>query len=504
MTSIPYLHTLIRKRRLQCTRTVVAFVFLSAISMSTVAAGLVVLVPTTAGNQLVMRAGPKGEPEAPVLQRATNDAVTKGIALEASRGTTKFMLALDEQAQRIAGVRQPAPTYLLRSQEEGGFARHGFWLGDAKNNLVWHADPYVDLIVDKQSVDDGSFEEIFAHELGHLLLRRLIPRLPNGLSRAAHSSLTITDYPTAFDEGFAIHFQGLARQLTQNEKLTAIDKGLDFKPFLPYWQSNIDRTLRIRGMRDNLFIQQQLPAVLRVGDATSLFDLTHFKNGQQMLASEGVVATLFYHLLIQTPDTPVKLADRYKSLLVSLRALNDQKLAASTPLFLNLVQVHIQRAPDLHTRWITTVLSLTYGATASDAVIRGMTKLSALGQEGTAEEFAVALKQSRTALAALTAQVMRNPQRLGTAVGPELWLAVKAKDGDVATLNLNTAEKTSLTNVLRLDSGDADLLLASRSARGPFADVADFAARRNISPLWRKRLTDAHALAETVGSYQRQ
>jgi len=466
------------------------------------AAELVVLAPMMAGNQVVMRAGPKGEAQAPILKRAANDLLTQAITREASRGATKFVLALDAQAQRIAGARESAPTYLLNSKQEGGFARHGFWLGDTQSNLVWHGDPYVDMVVDSKSIDDGSFEEEFAHELGHVLLRRLIPHFPNGLSRTAHSSLVITDYPTAFDEGFAIHFQGLARQLTQNEKLKALDAGLDFKPFLPYWQSNIDRQLRVRGMRDNLFVQQQLPASLQVGDATSLFDLTHFKNGQQMLASEGVIATLFYHLLV-VRDTQVILGERYKSLLISLHALNGQKLVSSTPLFVNLMQAHIQRLPKESPHWVSTVLDLTYGATASSAVMRDMTKLSALGQEGHTEEFSALLKQSRAALAELTAQMVRNPQRLGAAVGPELWLAVKQTDG-VVTINLNTAEKTSLMSVLGFESGEADLLLANRAARGPYADVADFAARRNAPPLLRKRFADAHELALSTGGYQRQ
>jgi DNA uptake protein ComE-like DNA-binding protein len=468
-----------------------------------VAAELVVLVPVTAGNETVMRTGPKGEAPAPVLKRATNDSLTKAIALEASRGATKFMLVLDEQAQNMAGVTSAAPTYLLRSNEEGGFARRGFWLEGAGSSAVWHSDPYVDLVVDKQSIDDGSFEEIFAHELGHVLLHRLIPRLPNGLARNAHSSLAITDYPTAFDEGFAIHFQGLARNLTQNAKLKAIDKGLEFRPFLPYWQSNIDRRFRLRGMRDNLFIQHQLPAVLQVGDSTSQFDLTHFKNGQQMLASEGVVATLFYHLQILATDTPAQLAERYKSLLTSLRALSSQKLASSTPLFLNLVQAHIQRVPDSRAQWLDTVLNLTYGATASNDVIRNMTKLSALGQEGRAEEFTAVLKQSRAALATLSTQLMRNPQRLGAAVGSELWLAVKQPDSSIVTINLNTAEKTSLMSVLAFEAGEAELLLANRSARGAFASVADFSTRRNAPPFLRKRLQAAHDLAVSLEGYQR-
>jgi DNA uptake protein ComE-like DNA-binding protein len=465
-------------------------------------AELVVLVPMTAGNQPVMRADPKGISQAPILKRAESDAISKGVALEATRGAVKFMLAMDEQAQRIAGTATPAPTYLLRSQEEGGFARRGFWLAESGNKVTWHSDPYVDLAVDKQSIDDGAFEEIFAHEMGHLLLRRLMPRLPNGLSRTPHSSLAITDYPTAFDEGFAIHFQGLARHLSANAQLKATDEGLTFKPFLPYWQSNVDRTLRIRGVRDNLFVHQQLAVALDLGDATSLFDVTHFKNGQQMLSSEGVVATLFYHLLLQPGDNTAQLAERYKSLLGSLHALNIQKLASSTPFMLSLVQTHIERVPAEREQWIGTVLNLTYGATASTSLLRDMTKLSALGQEGRTQEFQVALKQARAALASLTSQIVRNPQRLAAALGPEVWLAFKQKDGEV-TVNLNTAEKTTLLNAVGLASLDADLLLADRAARGPFVSVDDFVARRKVPPLWRKRLLEAHELATRLGGFER-
>jgi DNA uptake protein ComE-like DNA-binding protein len=152
---------------------------------------------------------------------------------------------------------------------------------------------------------------------------------------------------------------------------------------------------------------------------------------------------------------------------------------------------------------LSTVLNLTYGATASNEVIRNMTKLSSLGQEGRAAEFAVALKHSRAALATLTAQVTRNPQRLGAAVGAELWMAVKRSDGSVVTINLNTAEKTSLVSVLGFESGDADLLLANRAARGPFSNVDDFATRRNAPPLLRRRLQSAHDLAATLAGYQR-
>lgn len=474
-----------------------------ALAAPSIAAELIVLAPMMAGDKPVLRAGPKGEPEAPIFKRAPTDAITKSIGLETTRGATKFMLALDEEAQRIAGIKTPAPTYVLRALEDGGFARHGFWLSEANNNVVWHADHYVDLVIDKQSLEDGAFEEIFAHEMGHVLLRRLLPKLPNGLSRQPHSSLALTDYPTAFDEGFAIHFQSIARHLTQNAKLRAADKGLSFKPFLPYWQSNIDRSLRIRGVRDNLFIHRQLPALPTLGDSTPQFDLGQLKNGQQMMSSEGVVATLFYHLMLDGAEPNGALLKRYKSLLTSIRSLNSQRLTSSTPFLVSLAQTHVQRDAASKARWIGTFLNLTYGVTASSTVVRDFGNLSSLGQEGRGEEFSAALKQSRTALATLTQQITANPQRLGAALGPELWLAFKKND-KVVTLNLNTAERMALTETAGLDSTDVDLLLADRISRGPFASVDDFATRRKAPPLLRKQFDEARALAQAVGGFARE
>ena len=73
------------------------------------------------------------------------------------------------------------PSWLLLMEEEGGSAKRGFWLRQAgRDRLI--DQPFVALLTDPASIADGSFEEIFSHELGHVLL----PRLPAGLSRVNH------------------------------------------------------------------------------------------------------------------------------------------------------------------------------------------------------------------------------------------------------------------------------------------------------------------------------
>jgi len=118
-----------------------------------------------------------------------------------------------------------APTYLLMSQEEGGFARHGFWLEDPNGQRQLVLAGYVDLVVDQDSVKDGNLEEIFSHELAHQVLGELVGGLPPGKSRNMHQSMTITDDSTAFDEGYAEHFQPLVRDATTNLHLRALTDG---------------------------------------------------------------------------------------------------------------------------------------------------------------------------------------------------------------------------------------------------------------------------------------
>src|SRR5208283_3103351 len=77
-------------------------------------------------------------------------------------------------SNRRGRERWKEPMYLLLSGEQGGFARFGFWLEDphAGRRLVLAG--YVDLVVDEEDIKDGNLEEIFSHELGHLILKSLL------------------------------------------------------------------------------------------------------------------------------------------------------------------------------------------------------------------------------------------------------------------------------------------------------------------------------------------
>jgi DNA uptake protein ComE-like DNA-binding protein len=152
--------------------------------------------------------------------------------------------------------------------------------------------------------------------------------------------------------------------------------------------------------------------------------------------------------------------------------------------FLRLVQEHIRLFPERRSAWLSTVIGMTYGATADAHLARASGELALLGRAGDAEAFAARLAPARKALTECVEAVARDPNRLSAALGPELWTSApeaSAADPAPAAVNVNTAERGSLILWLKLDAGSADRALASRAAQGPFKDLADFARRAGLT-----------------------
>ena len=479
-------------------KTLIAFLAtaLLACSSTVSAASLGVLVPVQQGEEVAIKPSPGGRPM-PVLQPAPDSALHRALIGESQRGTVAFVLKLDEQAQRLSG-QSMQPTWLLLTDEEGGFAKRGFWLREHGHDRFVDQ-PYVALVVDADSIADGSFEEIFAHETGHVLLHRLLTRLPTGMSRVNHGSLTITDDPTALDEGFAIHFQALSRLLTLNSALKANDAGLGSKPFTPLWQSRVDGTLRIDGVRRNWFIHRQL---LPPGDDDALarranssaFDVGALKNGNQMMASEGVVATLFYRALALA--APV---DRYVSLFRALQQLDRQALHPDSPLLALLAKSWMTTDPPQGKRFAKIFVETTYGATIERALPQATMELAQLGRLGKQQAFVERLKPARAQLAALIERVSQQPDMLTAGLGPALWVATT----ESLVLNLNTAEADQLA---ALDASLAEWggkIVAERDAHGPYGSLGDLTQRAGLPESLAARISGMAATAVSLGRYPR-
>ena len=468
------------------------------------AAELGVLAPVLEKGAPLTKPGPADAP-APVVMRVTSGALYAALQKEARGGYTATTLALDELAQRKAGASRVVPTWLYLSLEEGGFPRDGFWLRETGADR-YVADRFVDLVVDEASVADGSFEEIFAHEMGHIFLRRLLPNLPDGYSRTRHGSFTVTDFPTAFDEGFATHFQALARRFTANQKLRDRDLGIGQKPLTNYWYDNLDREARVAGVRGNWFIQAALPlpepgagAFTRI-DRSNLFDLGRLKNGTQMLASEGVMATLFYRRLATGPRDG--LLARYGREFDFLKAVNARKPEAGRSAFLDLLAIERAQDKSLGATDTRSFIETTYAATVDPEIAHAVEALARTGRIGDQEAFVAQLDAVRRRFTALESALEGTRVLTHPGVGPDLWVLLEIpKD---TAVNLNTAELDPLVSLPGVGPASGARAIASRDASGPFRSFDDFAQRAGIDKKAAARLQERAAAMKAAGAYTRR
>ena len=484
-----------------------ALILCALCTSAAAAAELGVLAPVMVDDEPLMKRDAHDHP-APVVTRVTSGPLFDKLQQEAREGFTATVLALDELAQRRAGI-APVPTWLYLAVEDGGFPRAGFWLREDHGER-FVPDAFVDLVVDEDIVANGGFEEIFAHEMGHVFLRRLFPILPFGYSRTPHMSFNVTDYPTAFDEGFATHFQAVVRRLTHNTTLHDEDLGLTFKPLVPYWLSNLDRAARTDGVRRNWFAQLQAPqGAEHSTQRSTLFDVERLKNGNQMLASEGVVATLFYRWLAPGPGDQRALLARYSAMFDAFAALNKLKPKADAPLMVQLVAAHRSLFPKDSERVLTILLDTTYGATADASLTPRVESVAARGRSGDMKTFVAELTACRKAMAELREAVLKNPEKAGAALGPNIWLLSDAPIGGPdkeakTAINLNTAERDELLKLPGVDEAAATKLLESRRSAGLFLNVNDFAARAQLSPDVTTRLAAMTRAMDQAGVYSRE
>ena len=487
-----------------------------------------VLVPVLDSQQSVVTATTAEGKPYPVFRVAAESKTVNQVRHELETSFAQQVLKLDRYARNLAlGRRQTAgaaieealsaPMYLLMSTEEGGYARFGFWLEDAtgKRRLVLAG--YVDLVVRDDSVDGGGFEEIFSHELGHLITKTLIGGVPCGPSQKMHQSMTVTDYPTAFYEGYAEHFQPLARDATTNATLRKMMDGRGATDLELFWLSAADGQLRSDGVKRNWFIHRKpIPSIaldanpdlyrLFVDDETSTTFLpTELKNGQEMMASEGVNATLFYrtvndHRLGQSyrepafykafvgapVGTPQEAVTPYENVNLKLFAAMDKLRGrtATGPPIIELVNEYARLFPDERKRIYELFIETTWGATASQEVAAALQHAAAIGHRGDMALF----RQERAfpLLDALIVEVAGGKRALDANLGPELWVAnagfkIASPVWDTQrtqplTININTASVAELMTVPGVDLQMARRIIAARDARGFFRSMDELSA----------------------------
>lgn len=249
---------------------------------------------------------------------------------ELTRGFSGRLLRLYPLVQRFARPgRAPQPAYLVLSDNRGGFPRFGFHfegrrLADAA---------YVDLHRNSTlSSRFGAMDQIYPHELLHLIVSELIGPPPGGRDNQVHAIGVRTDRATAFSEGFAEHAQVMAVEADGvapgtrglpadvsigrlvDAQLAAYRRALTARWAIapravigfPLWFGANEQVLRYRAVRENLFAREAtIPAALLRAGLYRAYLLENIlpgppdarpKSAARMVATEGVVSTLFYRL----------------------------------------------------------------------------------------------------------------------------------------------------------------------------------------------------------------
>lgn len=261
----------------------------------------------------------------PVYERHPDAAAVEDAL---SRGFSGRLLRLYREMRE-------EPAYLLLSGNQGGFPRFGFVLDDR----IRPEAGYVDLHRDSDLAGaPGALDQIFPHELLHVMVRQLGGPRRDGRSNQVHAVGVRTDPETAFEEGFAEHAQVMAlddpdalpetRAMAADVDLrawaeTKVDAyaraiaarfsfGTKARVTFPLWFGRSEQILRYHGVRENLFARERpLPARLSSGRdpyATYLFEnIVPGRNDdprkplRRCLSTEGVVSALFVGWL-KDPD----------------------------------------------------------------------------------------------------------------------------------------------------------------------------------------------------------
>ncbi len=253
-----------------------------------------------------------------------------------SRGFSGRLLRLYALEQRYLQATRgiaPEPAYLLLSNHMGGFPRFGFFLGDRDKRTAG----YVDLAGPRGRVRVehrigglfGAMDQIFPHELGHVIVVQLAGEPKRGGSNQMHAIGVRTDPNNAFSEGFAEHLQVMAiddpdalpetRALLRDDfferraamqlreyaqELTARwpATGRRLAAF-PMWFSATEQALRYYAVKANAFARQpRIPDRLFRRDPYAAYLLENIlpgrpsdppKNTAQLASTEGFVAALF-------------------------------------------------------------------------------------------------------------------------------------------------------------------------------------------------------------------
>jgi hypothetical protein len=274
------------------------------------------------------------------------------------------------------------------------------------------------------------------------------------------------------------------------------------------------------------------------GESSSAFAMEALRNGQQMMASEGVAATIFYRLASDErlqkhyreaafyepfvrqatkAGTAREAFDGYENanlkLYAAIRELRRKPVTADRPLMLELIAAYGRLFPDEKAIAYEIFINTTMGATASAAAAPMIEQLARDGQAGDAA-FISALPKARKFFAELIRDAASDRVALDANLGRELWIFNRGfKIGRSAldeertiplTINLNTATINEVMTLPGVNFEMARHIIAARKAQGYFQSLDDLRRASGASVALITMLKKMQQAMQAAGGFARQ
>jgi hypothetical protein len=410
-----------------------------------------------------------------------------------SRGYCGRLLKLYAWEQRFAGRHPVQPAYLCLTDNQGGFPRSGFILDGTPHRDVSYVDLHRRSALAGRA---GAIDQIFPHELLHIILRDLAGEPRDGPASQVHAIGVATDRPTALNEGFAEHAQVMAI-----DDEGAISATAAIAHDAPARDAALARLAEYR---------RALTARWSIAPRARMTFPMWFSQGEQILRYHAVRSNLFAH---EPAEPPLSARSAYDAYLLD-NTLAGAPNAPLRPLSRLISTEGVISA--LFVRWVTSLaiqrayveegFYARFGAPAADVepLDNAYLKLFAALREGSHDVLALArvyhrlFPVDREAVATALREVV-GASSLDDV--PQIWVAnADTPHGRslfdqfrgvrrVHTFDLNAASAADLFGVRGVDARQAQAILA----HAPYSSVADLARVPNLDADLRGRFVDMEA-----------
>jgi hypothetical protein len=357
-------------------------------------------------------------------------------------------------------------------------------------------------------IDPDTAATLIPHEYGHVLMFQSLPGdLPRKPQTLPHTTGAITNDVVALSEGWGIHFETLAGDRRREGATHAVwhrdtfavagdlaagDSLVAVADLFNYAQTY----QRYGCIKANCFAYLPRPLESYVRDVAptandilarwtdTTFDPGRVRSLDQLVASEGVIATLFYRLATAPEpggpsgaagDPPLPDPARYAALFDAFAQVTEQR-ARETPAVLVFLEALLdQAAPAERTRIARIAMEVFHYTLGVREAPRLYAELHAAGHRVDKPAYRQRLATASAELESATRRLVEQPASLRELADPELWLANDALLLELPVLgiakrplvfDLNTAPVELLMTIPNVTYTEAVAIDDARRSRG--------------------------------------